>query len=105
VTGVIDVMGSKRRFAEIWPLRSYKIRPDTVSAACQRPSNACDVRGIMDWRVRNPAQGKVMTGVSTFHYKIKWTGEHYEVVLETTKIIGQEQRSQSAPTPFNPFPK
>ena len=38
MTGVIDVMGSKRRFAEIWPLRSYKIRPDTVSAACQRPS-------------------------------------------------------------------
>jgi hypothetical protein len=54
----------------------------------------------MDWRVRNPAQNKAESGVSTFEYKIRWTGEYYEVLAETTKLISAEPPGSK---PFNPF--
>jgi hypothetical protein len=54
-----EVIASKKRFAKKWPLRTYSVRQDdTLTASCLGPSNMCDVRGIMDWRVRNPAQNK-----------------------------------------------
>jgi hypothetical protein len=102
---VDDVMGSKRRFAEIWPLRSYKIRPDTVSAACQRPSNACDVRGIMDWHVSNPRRNKAMSGVDTFEYRIRWTGDRYEVLVETTTEISRQILPLQPPSETGTVPR
>jgi hypothetical protein len=86
-----EVIASKKRFAQKWPLRTYSIRQDdTLTASCLRPSNICDVRGIMDWVVRNPAQNKAESGVSAFEYKIRWTGDYYEVLAETTKLISGE---------------
>ena len=104
-----EVIASKKRFAQKWPLRTYSIRQDeSLSASCLRPSNICDVRGIMDWRVRNPAQNKVESGVSTFEYKIRWTGQYYEVLAETTKLIsdglfGYGVPGQTSSKAFNPF--
>jgi hypothetical protein len=109
-----EVIASKMRFAQKWPLRTYSIRQDdSLTASCLRPSNICDVRGIMDWRVRNPAQNKDESGVSTFEYKIRWTGEYCEVLAETTKPISGEPApsffgsykapAQSGSKPFNPF--
>jgi hypothetical protein len=108
-----EVIASKRRFADKWPLRTYSIRQDdTLTASCLRPSNICDVRGIMDWRVRNPAQNKAESGVSTFEYKISWTGDYYVVLAETTKIISGDPLlgffnykapGQQGSKPFNPF--
>ena len=86
-----EVIASKKRFAEKWPLRTYSIRQDdTFTASCLRPVNICHVRGIMDWRVRNSSQNKVESGVDTFEYKIRWTGDHYEVLAETTNLITGE---------------
>ena len=62
----------------------------------------------MDWRVRNPAQNKDESGVSTFEYKIRWTGDDYEVLAETTKLIsdgpfGYGVPAQTGSKAFNPF--
>jgi hypothetical protein len=104
---VDEVITSKKRFAEKWPLRTYSIRQDdTLTASCM--SNVCDVKGVMDWRVRNPAQNKAESGVSTFEYRIRWTGEYYEVLAETTKAVAQDANffgfAPPGPAkPFNPF--
>src|SRR5262245_5025306 len=104
-----EVIAAKKRFAERWPLRTYSIRQDdTLIASCLRPINICQVRGIMDWRVHNPSQNKVESGVDTFEYKIRWTGDHYEVLAETTKLISGEPLpsffSYKAPAPKQSAP-
>jgi len=102
-----EVIASKKRFAQKWPLRTYSIRlDDSLTASCLRPSNICDVRGIMDWRVRNPAQNKAESGVSAFEYKFRWTGQYYEVLAETTKLISDGPFGypvQTGSKAFNPF--
>jgi hypothetical protein len=95
-----EVIAAKKRFAEKWPLRTYTIRQDdSLTAQCLRPINICEVRGILDWRVRNPANNKMESGSATFEYKIHWTGKAYQVLGETTKeMIGTQP-----PVGFQPF--
>jgi hypothetical protein len=80
------VLLEKRRFAERWPQRSYKVRPHSVTASCNAASEACRVQGIMDRELANPATNTKSHDVASFDYSLTRSGEALKITAETSSV-------------------
>jgi hypothetical protein len=80
------VLLEKRRFAERWPQRSFKIRPRSVTASCKPASEICRVQGIMDRELANPATNTKSRDVASFDYNIASSGEALKITAETSSV-------------------
>jgi hypothetical protein len=80
------VLVEKRRFAELWPQRSYKIRPHSVTASCNATSEMCRVQGIMNRELANPVTNTKSHDVASFDYSITRSGEALKIAAETTSV-------------------
>lgn len=58
------VMSEKQRFAARWPIRSYEIRPGSLSSSCN--ADVCTVSAVVDWFAKSPERGKAASGVASF---------------------------------------
>src|SRR5215211_5539414 len=52
-----SVLAEKRRFAERWPDRTYRHRPETTQVACEADGARCTVRSSFDFAARNRRNG------------------------------------------------
>jgi hypothetical protein len=80
------VLLEKRRFAERWPQRSYKIRPRSVVASCNAASEMCRVQAIMDRELANPATNTKSHDVASFDYSVTRTGDALKIAAETSSV-------------------
>jgi hypothetical protein len=80
------VLLEKRRFAERWPQRSYKIRPRSVIASCNAASEVCRVQAIMDRELANPATNTKSHDVASFDYSVTRSGEALKIAAETSSV-------------------
>jgi hypothetical protein len=80
------VVLEKRRFAERWPQRSYKIRPHSITASCNAASEICRVQGIMERELANPATSAKSRDVASFDYSIARVGEVLKIAAETSAV-------------------
>lgn len=80
------VVLEKRRFAERWPQRSYKIRPHSITASCNPASEMCRVQGIMERELANPVSNTKSHDVATFDYSIARSGEALKIAAETSSV-------------------
>src|SRR5258708_5177024 len=80
------VLLEKRRFAERWPQRSYKIRPHSVTAFCNATTETCRVQGIMDRELANPATNTKSQDVATFDLNVTRSGEALKIAAETSSV-------------------
>jgi hypothetical protein len=80
------VLLDKRRFAERWPQRSYKIRPHSVTASCNAASEVCRVQGIMDRELANPVTNTKSRDIASFDYSITRSGEGLKIAAETSSV-------------------
>ena len=87
------VVLDKRRFAERWPQRSYKIRPHSITASCNAASETCRVQGIMDRELANPSANTKSHDVATFDYSIARSGEALKIAAETSSVSKVEDPS------------
>src|SRR5262249_27040118 len=62
------VAREKRRMLELWPERSYEVRPASISVQCQ--ASACKVDGIVDWQTRSPERAASASGTARFDYEV-----------------------------------
>jgi hypothetical protein len=90
------VLMEKRRFAERWPQRSYKIRPHSLTASCNATSEVCRVQGIMDRELANPATNTKSHDVATFDYGIARSGEALRIAAETSTVSKLSDRPDGA---------
>jgi hypothetical protein len=81
-----EVLTEKRRFAERWPQRSYKIRPHSVSATCNATSEMCRVQGIMDRELANPATNTKTRDIASFDYSLARSGDALKITAETSSV-------------------
>ena len=65
------VVAEKRRFAQRWPSRVYRHRPETTFVLCEADAARCTVRSSFDFEARNPGSGRRAQGV----------GEHELVMI------------------------
>jgi|GEM_PF-1122389 len=80
------VLLEKRRFAERWPQRSYKIRPHSITASCNAAAEACRVQGIMERELANPVTNTKSHDVATFDYSLTRNGEALKISAETSSV-------------------
>jgi hypothetical protein len=88
------VVLEKRRFAERWPQRSYKVRPHSITASCNAASEMCRVQGVMERELANPATNAKSRDVATFDFSIARSGEALKIAAETSSV-------SKLPDPFN----
>ena len=91
------VLLEKRRFAERWPQRSYKVRPHSVTARCDAASEVCRVHGIMDRELANPATNTKSHDETAFDYSIARSGEALKISAETSSVSKLADPSESNP--------
>ena len=91
------VLSEKRRFAERWPQRSYKVRPRSVTASCNAATEVCRVQGIMDRELANPATNTKSRDETAFDYSIARSGEALKITAETSSVSKLVDPSESNP--------
>jgi hypothetical protein len=91
------VLVDKRRFAERWPQRSYKIRPHSVSATCNAVSEVCRVQGIMDRELANSATNTKSQDVASFDFSVARSGDALKIAAETSSVSKVSDPSSSNP--------
>jgi len=87
------ILLEKRRFAERWPQRSYKIRPHSVTASCDAASEVCRVHGIMDRELANPATSTKSHDLASFDYSITRSGDALRIAAESSSVSKLADRS------------
>jgi hypothetical protein len=92
------VLVDKRRFAERWPQRSYKIRPHSVSATCNALSEVCRVQGIMDRALANSATNTKSQDVASFDFSVARSGDALKIAAETSSV--SKVSDPSSPNPL-----
>jgi hypothetical protein len=81
-----EVLVDKRRFAERWPQRSYKIRPHSMSASCNPAADVCRVQGVMDRELANPVSNTKSHDIASFDYSLTRSGEELKITAETSSV-------------------
>jgi len=77
-----EVMATKRRFAERWPVRSYRHRPGSMKVRCE--GETCVVRSIVDWEAASPSRKARSRGSLRFELGIDVSGPRPLVEAERT---------------------
>ena len=80
------VVAEKRRFAERWPQRSYKIRPHSLTVSCNAATAMCRVQGIMERELANPATDAKSRDITNFDYSISASGPTLKIAAETNAV-------------------
>ena len=62
------VLADKRRFAERWPERTYRIQANSMMAQCS--ASDCVVTGNIEWEARSPVRNAASNGTATFAYAL-----------------------------------
>jgi hypothetical protein len=60
------VLADKRRFAERWPERAYKVQTNSMKAQCS--ALECIVTGNTEWEARSLARNATSSGTASFTY-------------------------------------
>jgi hypothetical protein len=85
-----EVLLDKRRFAEKWPERSYKIRPRSVSTTCDDEIQICRVRAIVDRELANAKAHAKSRDVASFEYRVAPSGEALKIAAETSSLSDRQ---------------
>lgn len=80
------VLLEKRRFAERWPQRSYKVRPHSITTSCNAVTEVCRVQGIVDRELANPATDTKSHDVANLDYSITIAGDAPKIAAETSSV-------------------
>jgi len=80
------VVAEKRRFAERWPQRRYKVRPHSVTASCNAATQMCRVQGVIERELANPATSAKSHDITNFDYGISASGPTLKIATETSTV-------------------
>jgi hypothetical protein len=92
------VLLDKRRFAERWPQRSYKIRPHSISANCNAASEVCRVQGVIERELANVQANTKSRDVASFDINVTRAGSSFKITAETSSVSKiQDPPDESGP--------
>jgi hypothetical protein len=90
------VLGDKRRFAERWPERAYRIQPNSMMAQCS--ASECVVTGNIEWEARSRPRNAASNGTASFAYVLIDSGGKFFINGENGAVI---QLRTSTLSPFD----
>src|SRR5262245_35015596 len=87
------IVREKRRMLELWPERSYEVRPDSVAVRCL--ANVCKVDGLVDWQTRNDARAMSVTGTSRFEFEVAFARGSFRILRESSTELRRPRQAAS----------
>lgn len=92
LTSRADVLKDKERYVARWPVRSYRLRSETVRTSCDESKSTCRVDGLLDFNLSNPADGRKSSGASSFEFGIRFGPDGGRIFYESGKIISAQKK-------------
>jgi PAN domain len=86
-----SVLADKRRFAERWPERAYKIQADSMKTQCN--ASECVVTGTIEWQARSVSRRAITSGTASFTYVLVLSDGTFLVREENGSVIEGGSRS------------
>jgi curved DNA-binding protein CbpA len=86
----------KRRILELWPERSYEVRPDSVTARCA--DSVCKVDGLVDWQTRNLARAASISGTSRFEFEVVFARGSFRILSESSTELRRPRQAAASCT-------
>jgi curved DNA-binding protein CbpA len=87
------VVREKRRLLELWPERSYEVRPDSVNVRCV--ANVCKVGGVVDWQTRSAARAMSLSGTSRFEFEVAFARGAFRILGESSTELRRPRQASS----------
>lgn len=87
------VVREKRRLLELWPERSYEVRPDSVNVQCV--GNVCKVGGVVDWQTRSAARAMSLSGTSRFEFEVAFARGAFRILGESSTDLRRPRQADS----------
>jgi hypothetical protein len=83
------VMKAKRRFAQRWPDREYKPRPEAMRIGCDARAELCKVRTVVDFVAANGRRGVLSEGTHTMSLDILFVDGRAMIAAENSRVIAR----------------
>jgi hypothetical protein len=83
--------GMKRKFADKWPVRQYKLRPGSMRVECEENSR-CVVRSVVDWTTTHLGRSDTVSGASQLELGVDLSGRQGTVYREAMLLIRSATR-------------
>jgi hypothetical protein len=87
------IVREKRHMLELWPERSYEVRPDSVTVGCL--ASVCKVGGIVDWQTRNVARDMSVSGTSRFEFEVAFARGSFRILSESSTEVKRPRQALS----------
>jgi hypothetical protein len=87
------IVREKRRMLELWPERSYEVRPDSVTVRCL--ASVCKVGGLVDWQTRNIARAMSFSGTSRFEFEVAFARGSFRILSESSTELKRPRQAAS----------
>jgi hypothetical protein len=87
-----ELLVEKRRFAQRWPDRDYRYRPDTMNMRCSPDRNTCTVQSTFDFVAANSKLDRRSRGVGTHELVVSFAGERPVIVSESSRVLSRGRR-------------
>jgi curved DNA-binding protein CbpA len=90
------VANEKRRMLELWPERSYEVRPDSITTRCL--AGVCKVGGIVDWQTRSATRAASASGAARFEYEVVLARGTFRILSESLSDLKRPRQVASCST-------
>jgi curved DNA-binding protein CbpA len=87
------IVREKRRMLELWPERSYVVRPDSVTVRCL--ASVCTVGGLVDWQTRNAVRAMSVSGTSRFEFEVAFARGSFRILSESSTELRRPRQAAS----------
>jgi hypothetical protein len=84
---VDSVLAEKRRFAERWPQRTYRYRPETTMVTCESTGARCTVWAIFDFSAAGSGHGRRSLGIGEHELIVSLSSGRPVIVSETSRVL------------------
>jgi hypothetical protein len=81
-----SVFAEKQRFAERWPERTYRYRPEFTQVACEADGASCTVWSLFDFSAVD-RQGRRARGLGEHELVVSFAGDRPVIVSETSRVL------------------
>ena len=82
-----SVLAEKRRFAERWPDRTYRYRPETTQVACEARGAQCIVWSMFDFSASDPRRRRRSRGIGEHELVVNLSSGRPVIASENSRVL------------------
>lgn len=82
-----SVLAEKRRFAQRWPDRDYRYRPETTQVACEAAGTRCTVWSLFEFSAADARFGRRSSGIGEHELVVSLAGPRPVIASENSRVL------------------